>query len=127
MGKNELLRLLSCSWYGYLRQRGHRLSKQDSPQIWTSLNTGNKAYRWVLFATASRIKRLDVQEKKFIRFNISKARENSEQCYLVAGFATEEPRIVILPADKAVKDGRVASDTGGIDWVELENSRGGDE
>ena len=69
----------------------------------------------MLFATASRIKRLDVQEKKFIRFNISKARENSEQCYLVAGFATEEPRIVILPADKAVKDGRV------------ENSRGGDE
>jgi len=127
MGKNELLKLLSCSWYGYLRHRGHQVSEQDNPHVLKSMSMGWEAYRWVLFTTRSPIKHFSTQEKKLIRFHLRKTEGWCERCYLVVGFATEEPRIIVLPADKAVKDGRVASDTGGIDWVELENSWGGDE
>ena len=103
------------------------MSEQDDPHVLKSMSMGWEAYRWVLFTTRSPIKHFSTQEKKLIRFHIRKTEGWCERCYLVAGFATEEPRIVILPADKAVKDGRVASDTGGIDWVELENSWGWDE
>lgn len=103
------------------------MDEQDNPHVLKSMSMGWDAYRWILFTTRSPVKHLSTQEKKLIRFHIRKAQGSCERCYLAVGFVTEEPRIIVLPADKALKKGRIASDTGGINWVELENNWGGEE
>ena len=59
---------------------------------------------------------LSKAEQVHIHHQLSQAKTRHESTYLVIGFVEEPGRIVVLPADAALRIGHVASDKGGIAW-----------
>lgn len=57
-----------------------------------------------------------MSELRNIRSHLRQAKQKKENVYLVVGFVHEPKRIVVLPADAALKAKCINSDKGGIDW-----------
>lgn len=73
-------------------------------------------YRWLLLIGKQPIHRLNKSERAEIRHHLNQAKKEREHAYLVVGFSREPRRIVVLPADAALKAKRVRSNKGGIAW-----------
>jgi len=73
-------------------------------------------YRWLLLVGEQPIRRLNKSERVEIRHHLNQAKKERERAYLVVGFRRAPRRIVVLPADAALKARRVRSDKGGIAW-----------
>ena len=117
MKPNPILSCLEAAWCDYLEQRGHRICRSIIRQPVIRSRNGRKArYRWLLLAGRRTIKMIDRSERADIRYHIGRAKEAKEDVYLVVGFPEEPRRIIVLPADKALRTRVVRSDKGGIDW-----------
>ena len=60
--------------------------------------------------------RLDKSCQTDIRDHLRRARARKETTYLVMGFLREPRRIVVIPADAALRAKCIRSDKGGIAW-----------
>jgi hypothetical protein len=117
MKPNPIPSSLETAWYGYLEQRGHRICRCIIRLPVIRSRNGRKArYRWLLLTGRHPKKALGKFERADIRYHIGRAKEAKEDVYLVVGFPEEPRRIIVLPADKALRTRVVRSDKGGIGW-----------
>jgi len=116
MNDEKLLQILAKTWQAYLRQQGHFLYKTYDEQLYKSRNSNRTRYNWLLLISKEPVRHLQHRELDHIRSVMEHTSQKNERCYLVAGFAIEQPRIVVLPVSKAVKTGFIQADVGGIDW-----------
>ena len=117
MNQNWELHCLRVKWVDYLQQRGHRICQTAiNNNIIKSSNHIKTKYRWLLYISDCCEHKFNSAEKALIRRYVKQAGAQKESIYLVIGFTQEPRRVVILPADAAVKAGCVSSDKGGIAW-----------
>jgi len=117
MKLNSVLSCIEAKWRNYLEEHGHRIHKGgDGFSIVRSCNSNKVRYRWLLLVGEQPIRRLNKSERVEIRHHLNHVKKEREHAYIVVGFLGEPRRIVVLPADAALKAGRVRSDKGGIYW-----------
>jgi hypothetical protein len=116
----NIIRALSCleaKWCDYIKQRGHRVHKSKNHfRVLRSRNANKVRYRWLLLVSEVPKRFLSKTDQVYIRHQLAQAKPRKEATYLVAGFVKEPSRIVVLPADAALKAGHIRSDKGGIAW-----------
>ncbi len=111
------LRNFVSEWACYLAQRGHRVSSLPGAlEVLCSRNGRDVAYRWLLLHAKRDTRRLTAIEHENIQRHLRRGRQAAEQVFVVIKFDRPEPRVVVLPAAKAIKVGRLRSDRGGIPW-----------
>ena len=119
MNLEDMLALgcLMAKWQFYLLERGHRMRLTDGKfNVWKSRVPANVRYRWLLLISGQATLRLDTFVRSCIRRHLKQAKAEKEKFYLVVGFLHEPARIVVLPAVKALRNGFVRSNKGGIAW-----------
>ena len=117
MNLNDTWSCLEASWQKYLENRGHYIYRGGTcvPVI-RSCNDKKAQYRWLLLVSEVPKRFLSKFEQVYIRHQLAQAKTRKEATYLVIGFVKEPGRIVVLPADAALKAGHIRSDKGGIAW-----------
>ncbi len=117
MNLNDALRCLEIGWQKYLNNRGHYIYRDITclPVI-RSRNHRKARYRWLLLVGHGLERTLSKPELSNVRQNLRQAKRQKEATYLVVGFTQEPRRVVILPAETALKTGYIRSDKGGIAW-----------
>ena len=117
MNPDDALGCLESKWRDYLEERGHRIHYTGSCfRILKSRNDKKARYRWLLLIGHDPRRILSKCEQSNIRWHLRQAKERKEVTYLVVGFIQEPGRIIILPANSALKARCVRSDKGGIAW-----------
>lgn len=117
MNPNSTLGCLEVNWRNYLEEHGHRIYQAGSSFTIVRSRDGSKVrYRWLLLVGQQPIRRLNKYEREEIRHHLNQAKKEREHAYVVAGFPREPRRIVVLPADVALKARRVRPNKGGIAW-----------
>lgn len=119
MNPSNALGHLATKWRDYLIERGHYVyrTKPDLGVV-RSRNSNKVRYRWLLIVSGRAIRRLSKSEQAYIRWHIREAETREEAAYLVVGFTQEPRRIIVLPANAALKAQCVRSDKGGIAWYD---------
>ena len=117
MNLNDALACLEAKWRNYVEERGHYIYKTGGDlSVVRSRNANKVRYCWLLLVGHCPDRLLSRSEHADIRYHLRQAKQKKEKVYLVVGFVHEPRRIVVLPADAALKAGRVHSDKGGIYW-----------
>ena len=117
MNLNDTLQCLEADWRKYLGNRGHYTCRTETClRAVRSRNSKKARYRWVLLIGRGPRRILSESEQSNIRWHVRQAKTQKEAAYLVVGFVQEPRRIIILPADAALKAKCVRSDKGGIAW-----------
>jgi len=117
MSRDYALAHLKREWSDYLEKHGHHIySTPGEVGIIQSRNSKKARYRRLLLISRRPVCGLGISRQAHIRRHLEKAKAQREAAYLVVGFVAEPGRIVILPAETALKDGRIRSDKGGIAW-----------
>jgi hypothetical protein len=117
MSLNDILGCVESKWRMYLKQRGHYIYKtRNSNRVIISRNSNKAKYRWLLLTGKGSRRVLTKSEQAYIRQHIQQTKVRKETPYLVIGFVQEPRRVVILPAESALKARYVRSDKGGIAW-----------
>lgn len=117
MNLNNVLSCIETKWRNYLEGHGHRIRRAGSNlNIIRSRNSNKVRYRWLLLVGHCHDRLLSRSDQADIRSNLRQAKQEKENVYLVVGFVHRPKRIVVLPADAALKAKRVRSDKGGIAW-----------
>lgn len=112
-----MLDCLGTNWRKYLEARGHCIYQAGiSLGVVRGCDANKVRYRWLLLVGKQPIRRLNRSEQAEIRHHLVQAKKEREHAYLVVGFMQEPRRIIVLPADVALKAKRVRSDKGGIAW-----------
>jgi hypothetical protein len=120
MNPNGALSCLETKWRDYLKERGHQVSQEAHHfSAMTSRNHKKQRYRWLLLSSAGHSKfTLNKSCRAEIRYHLSQAKTRKEATYLVVGFTKETRRIIVLPANAALKAKYIHSDKSGIAWDE---------
>lgn len=117
MGGSSPVDVLLREWTCYLEARGHRVRRPPGvSNVLTSRNGRGNRYRWLLLHSERPGIRLRASQCKGLRQGVAFARRANEEAYLVVKFEQPEPKLLILPARKAMKAGQLRSDRGGIPW-----------
>jgi hypothetical protein len=117
MDLNSVSGCLEVKWRNYLEEHGHRIYQAGSSFNVIRSRNGDKArFLWLLLIGEQQIRRLNKSEQVEIQHYLKQAKKEREHAYLVVGFRRAPRRIVVLPADAALKARRVRSDKGGIAW-----------
>ena len=112
------LALLREQWRGFLESYGHRVLRvEDVPDVVVSNSNKHNSFRWLLFVAVGKIKRLRRQERRNLASEIACAEKERQKPYVVVYFPVPEPKVVIQPAAKAMRTGRIESTRGGIAWL----------
>ncbi|MCP4259348.1 MAG: hypothetical protein GY774_17835 [Planctomycetes bacterium] len=117
MNLNDTLHCLEVGWQKYLKNRGHYIYRGEIylPVI-RSRNHKKGRYHWLLLVGHGLKRTLSKPELSTIHQHLKQAKKQKEAAYLVVGFIQEPRRVVILPAETALKTGYIRSDKGGIAW-----------
>jgi hypothetical protein len=117
MDPNGALGCLEAKWRDYLEKRGHRVCRVSYPfAALTSRNRRKQRYRWLLMSAEGSQLGLDESCRAGIRYHLGQAKGRQETTYLVAGFLREPRRIVVVPANTALRARCIRSSKGGIAW-----------
>ena len=117
MNPDDALGCLESKWRDYLEERGHFVYQTRTCQPAIRSRKGKKArYRWLLLIGHDPRRILSKSEQSNVRRHLRQAKTQKEVTYLVVGFIQEPGRIIILPANSALKAQCFRSDTGGIAW-----------
>ena len=117
MDLNGALDLLEAKWRDYLEKRGHRVCRVSYPFAGlTSRNHRKQRYRWLLVPAERSQLKLDESYRAGIQYHLGRAKARQETTYLVAGFLREPRRIVVIPANTALRARCIRSNRGGIAW-----------
>ena len=117
MNQNDVFGCLEAKWRSFLEERGHHIYQAGGgPSVVRSRNSNKVRYRWLLLVGWSPKYTLTKSEQAYIRRHLRKAKTQKEAAYLVVGFMQEPKRIIVLPANTALKARCVGSDKGGIAW-----------
>ncbi len=117
MNLNGMLDCLKTAWQNYLEKRSHQVRQNTGHLcVLKSRDQEKQRYRWLIFVAKLPILEISKSEQAEIRQHLKQAKSHKETAYLVIGFTQEPRRIVILPAEAALKTGFVRSDKGGIAW-----------
>ena len=117
MDTSELLNLLQTKWRNYLEGRGHYVYRTGRQLgVIRSRNSNKVRYRWLLLVGWGPKCTLTKSEQAYIRQHLHQAKAQKEATYLIVGFVEDPGRIIVLPANVAIKAGCVRSDKGGIAW-----------
>lgn len=108
---------LETAWARYLTQRNHEVRRVPTlPHVLSSRNGCDRSYRWFLLHAEGRSMRLTAIDHENVSRQINLARKAGQEAYVVVKFDRPEPKVVVIPAEKAAKMGRISSKTGGIPW-----------
>ena len=107
---------LKARWRKYLEEKGHFIYKTARHNIIRSRNRTPTKYHWLFLTGQGRKRILNKADRLRIREYLNKIRKPDHSVYLVVGFVSEPDRIVIIPASRALANGYVSSEKGGIDW-----------
>ena len=117
MNLNDVLSCLEAKWRNYLEEHEHRIYQAGSSlDVIRSRNSDKARFRWLLLIGEQPVHRLNKPEQAYIHQHLKRAKTQKEATYLVVGFVQEPRRIIVLPADAALKARCVRSDKGGIAW-----------
>ena len=117
MNPDDVLGCLEAKWQNYLEERGHYIYKTGSNHcVVRSRNSNNVRYRWLLLVGQYPKRILSKLEQAYIHRHLGQAETKKEATYLVVGFMQEPRRIIVLPANTALRVRCVRSDKGGIAW-----------
>lgn len=106
-------------WACYLQRRGHRVKViSGAPDMLRARNGRGERYRWLLLHAKGSTRRLTAIEHEHIQRQLRRAEKTREQVYVVVVFDRANRRVVMLPAARAARIGRVHADKGGIAWEE---------
>ncbi len=97
-------------------RHGHAMQLTDDVRVVRSHDQKRRAYRWLLLVGNTPEHVLDRRGRNWLQGQLGLARASRERGYLVIGFLGEPSRIVVLPAQKVLRDGRLCLDKGGIAW-----------
>lgn len=113
------LTFLQKEWIYFLLCCGHRVAEpEDTLGVVVSESKKNDRFRWLLFTARGLIKRLTPGEYQNLRKEVERAQKAGQKPYVVVYFSVLEPKIVIKPADRVLRTGRIGSTRGGIAWLE---------
>ena len=111
------LESLQKEWVNFLRCRGHRVEEpEDVAGVVVSQSKNDNSYRWLLFAAQGKIKRLTPAQRRDLGKEMQRAEEAGQKPYIVVHFTVPVPKVIIKPAARVLKTGRVGSARGGIAW-----------
>ena len=117
MEPESLIDRLCSYWCSYLEERGHQILQSElCPKVIRSRDVTTGRFRWLLRAAQAPEFKLSVLDRACIRRHLRRAAACKERTFLVAGFTLEPRRIIVLPAQDAMRKGFVRSDKGGIAW-----------
>ncbi|MCX5637305.1 MAG: hypothetical protein NTX52_06385 [Planctomycetota bacterium] len=118
MNTNGALGCLETKWRDYLKERGHQFSHEARHfTVLISRNHKKQRYRWLLLPSAGHSKlTLGKSCQAEIHYHLRQAKARKETTYIVVGFTKEPGRIIVLPANAALKARCIRSDKGGIAW-----------
>lgn len=83
-----------------------------------SVNSGRKRFRWLLTTARGKTRTLSQLELEDITLHLKRAEQLGEECYVVVKFEKPTGKILVIPARRALKKGRILSHKGGIGWDE---------
>ena len=111
------LAFLQKEWIDFLQSRGHRVEEpEDIMGVVVSESKKDNRFRWLLFTARGLIKRLTPGEYQNLSKEVERAKKAGQKPYVVVYFSVLESKIVIKPAGRVLKTGRVGSVRGGIAW-----------
>ena len=117
MNLNDVSASLEAKWRSYLEKQVHYIYQAGTDlRTVRSRNGSKRRYRWLLLYGQRPKRILSKSEQAYIHQNLRQAKTQKEATYLVMGFVLEPKRIIVIPADAALKAGYVRSDKGGIAW-----------
>jgi len=117
MEKEDSLEALRREWEAFLCQRGHKIgSPREVGCILLSRNSQRKVYRWLLLIARGKTRTLSSTETEDLKFHLKRAREMKQDAYVVIKFRDPKRKLLVLPADKALKKRRIPPTKGGIPW-----------
>jgi hypothetical protein len=118
MGVIDTLYHLETKWRDYLKERGDQVSQEARHfTVLTRRNHKKQRYRWLLLSSAGHSKLTPGKScRAEIHYHLRQAKTRKEATYLVVGFTKEPRRIVVLPANAALKARCIRPDKGGIAW-----------
>lgn len=104
-----------CDWAEYLKQHGHAVKRVPAgSHAIRSRNTRHRRYRWIILLARGSASRLTAIERERLQRQLQLARRHHKKLYLVVKFEHPTQRLIVLPAEAALKAGRIRSDKGGI-------------
>ena len=106
-------------WEKYLRKQGHKVREPKGiERVLESRNGAKKNYRWLLILAQGKSKALNKAEVEDVRYHLKRARGLNQKVYVVIYFQKLEPKVIVLPAERVLKQKRMFPAKGGIPWGE---------
>ena len=113
------VRVLQDQWSEFLEDRGHRVRDVGkAPGVLVSHSRRNNSFRWVLLASLGPIKVLTLSERRQLVGEIGRAHKEGQKIYVVVQFSVPESKLVIAPAGRLLKTGKIGSARGGLPWLD---------
>jgi len=118
MNQTDSGQLLRREWAAFLSNRGHKVSNPKGlGWVATSRDSAGKRYRWLLLVAKGKSRSLGAAEREDIHNHVKRAKSSGEEPYVVVRFQAPQPKLILLPAESALRARRISALKGGIPWV----------
>jgi len=108
---------LEREWEAYLAAREHEVRQPDGIiRVLQSRNGRGVRYRWLLLSASGKTRTLSRAEVEDIEHHLKQSRRLNQRTYLVVLFEKAQPKVVVLPAERALKGKRILRNKAGIPW-----------
>lgn len=105
---------LRDTWHAMLKRRKHDIVVDPDHRVLHSQDDQHRRFRWLLFTSFGRMRRLSSAERTWIRRHDRWATRCEENAYLVIHVMEDPPRLVVLPARHAFPPNTLDLTRGGI-------------
>jgi len=85
-----------------------------------SRNAGGKKYRWLLVTARGKSKTFNRFELDDLAYHEERARKLKQTAYVVVGFQKPQRKVIVVPAEKVLRNKRVLPTKGGLVWRDAE-------
>ena len=106
-------------WEAFLSKREHKIGVPEGIScVLVSHNGPGKGYRWLLVDARGKSRSFNRFELEDLKRHLRRARAFDESAYVVVRFGEPLYRVLVIPAEKALKRKRVLPTKGGIPWFD---------